>query len=142
MKAIQVYRTYYLNVLEKLPASLRAFLDDNISADKYYLVFVKGYPVAGFCTNRNGYMNGLFSTLKGTSNSLITLRLATAATDASDDVSVLELFCTGNKMRDKYENLGFSTAITHIWDDQMASTNWDYDKFGRPDVHTLRKQIK
>jgi hypothetical protein len=45
-----------------------------------------------------------------------------------------------NFLGDKYQKQGFGLYDKFTWDDQYAPSNWNYEKFGRPDVEMRRRQ--
>jgi hypothetical protein len=44
-------------------------------------------------------------------------------------------------LSDFYEKLGFKETGRMQWDDQYSPANWDYEKYGRPDV-VMRKYVE
>lgn len=137
---VRVYKAYYMSVLNTLPEDKRAFLDDDIEADNYYLVF-KGLPVGGFATRSDGYLTGLFALNKGLGKTIFTTRLQYASKDKAEGVKQLEIFCTGDYLKDFYSNYGFEVMEVTKWDDNYAPAKWDYAKFGRPNLYTMIKKV-
>ena len=138
LQVVQVTRAYYDNTLSLLSPSRRRYLDENVVADKYYLVF-RGLPVAGFATNGNGYLTGLFSLVPSIGEELITLRLKQALGDLAFSHS-LTLFCIGDKIKNMYIARGFTVVETQQWSSTLAPKNWDSAE--TPNMYHLKMAVK
>ncbi len=139
--ALQFNKKAYHSQLNNLHKDLRAFIYDEVKADIYYLVFDmnSGIIVGGFTTNKNGNMNGLFSLVKGIGNKLFELRLKYALKNIDTEHKYLNIFCIGDKLKNLYNNFGFEITSTIRWNDELAPKNWNYDRFGRPDLYIMRR---
>lgn len=138
LKVIQVDKKYYDSVLNTLDEDRRNFLDKEIIADKYYLVF-SGLPIAGFATNSNGRLTGLFSKKKGIGDKIFPLRLKQSIEDSKKKELILE--CIGDKLKKFYSTYGFKVLYASRWNDELAPPSWDYDKFGRPNIYTMSYNV-
>lgn len=125
----------YHSKLNELEKDLRAFIYDEIEADFYYLVLDTNSEmiVGGFTTSYNGNLNGLFSLVKGQGKKIFKLRLQYALGD------ILTIFCIGDKLKSLYENFNFKVEDTIKWDNELAPKNWNYERFGTPDLYIMRR---
>ena len=142
MRIEKVNQEQYHIVLNKLPKSLRAYIDKYVRADNYYLAYDKDKTIGGFGTNKNGYLTGLFSLYKGYGKKLFKYRLVQMKKDIDRSVTSLTIFCTGNKLRELYESFNFKVINTITWDDAYATENWDYKRFGRPNLYEMELKLK
>lgn len=104
--------------------SLAAFLTIPVEAETYYL-YDDG--CAGFAITQDDELVGLFNGTEkgGVGRRLINIAISKGANN---------LFCFDTKLTQFYEERGFVETDRAEWDEDMAPTNWDYDRFGRPDV--------
>lgn len=131
-KVIKVDSKYYHTVLDMLSKEKRAFVNDVVVADKYYLVFDNG-PIAGFTTREDGELSGLFSLKKGLGEELFKLRLEKQCSDFPD-IYYLKLNCYGDYLADLYSGYGFTEYKRDKFNREYASKDWNYSKYGTPDI--------
>jgi hypothetical protein len=104
--------------------NLAAFLTIPVEAEQYYL-YDDGN--AGFGITEDGELVGLFN---GSNKSGVGRRMIDIAIRKGAD----NLFCFDTKLTDLYKERGFVETSRAGWDEDMAPENWDYDRFGKPDV--------
>lgn len=87
---------------------------------------VKGYNI-GYGIKSDGDIVSVFnnSNVRNIGKALIKSAIANGGTK-------LDHF--DGYLSDLYEPLGFKEYERYKWDDQYAPKDWDYDKYGRPDV--------
>lgn len=134
MQVIEVYKAYYMDEVNKLPADLRSFLYDDIVSDKYFLVFDMRGVVGGFTVRYDGELSGLFARRRGYGERIFKIRLEYAKKYAKKP---LYIFCIGEHLRDLYQKFGFKVDNVIKWDDNQAPAKWNYDRFGRPDLYEM-----
>jgi len=139
MEVKQVDKKYYLSELSKLATDKRAYLDEDVVADKYYLVFdvVEGkgkLPIGGFGIKGKSYITGLFSNAKGKGKAIFEMSLDILKKSKAKDIT---LFCIGDFLKKLYMSYGFKVDEVIKWDDKYAPKNWDYKKYGRPDLYEM-----
>ena len=122
LKPIEVSSTYYLSTLAQLQPDKRQYLDDDILADHYYLVF-QGLPVAGFGTNKDGRLTGLFSLSLGIKDQLMDTRVKQAMLD-KDEGEQLKMNCIGKYLIHDYTTRGFTITKTYNWNPTLAPVHW------------------
>ena len=129
----------YHSQLNNLHKDLRAFVHDEVIADIYYLVFDidSGIVIGGFTVKDNGELNGLFSLVKGIGKKIFNLRLDYAKKYST--AKEFTIFCIGDKLKNLYNNFGFEITSTIKWNDELAPKNWNYDRFGTPDLYIMRR---
>lgn len=49
------------------------------------------------------------------------------------------LDCYGDALAERYGQYGFVTVARVPFKDDQASASWDYEKFGRPDIHVMAR---
>lgn len=137
--ALEFNKEDYHSQLNNLHKDLRAFIYDEVIADIYYLVFDinSGIEVGGFTVKNNGELNGLFSLVKGIGKKIFNLRLDYARKYST--AKEFTIFCIGDKLKNLYNNFGFEITSTIKWNDELAPRNWNYERFGRPDLYIMRK---
>jgi len=138
--AKQTIRDTYLMVLDCLEPNLRAMIDNPIQMDNYYIAEKGGMVIGGFGFNEDGELKGLFSLYKGNGKELFKLRVEVAKEKTGADR--LYLNCLGDKLRLLYEQFGFLVTKSERWNPRFAPKNWDYLKFGKPDVYYMEKVWK
>lgn len=133
--ALQFNKKAYHSQLNHLEKDLRAFIYDEVTSDIYYLVFDtnSGIIIGGFTTTDCGHMNGLFGLVKGQGKKIFKLQLQYST------AKELTIFCIGDKLRSLYESFNFKAKDTIKWNDELAPKNWNYDRFGKPDLYIMRK---
>ena len=127
--------------LKRLHPDLRAMLDDKVSCDNYYLVKQNHKVIGGFGTNANGELKGLFSLVKGKGKEIFELRLEQARIDTDDDIKYFRIDCIGEKLVEFYKEFGFHIEGSVKWNSNYATKNWNYDRFGSPNVYIMFKEI-
>jgi len=102
---------------------MAAFLTIPVDADKYYLTESYG---AGFAIDEDNLV-GLFNDTddSGTGHSLVGEAIRKGAS---------RLMSFDTKLTSIYESWGFEIVDRSGWDESMAPQNWNYERFGRPDV--------
>lgn len=103
--------------------SMGAFITLPVEADQYYLS--KEYN-AGYAIRENELV-GLFNDTgpSGLGESLIIHSISNG---------VEKLFCYDTYLSSIYKKFGFVEYDRETWNDALASSDWDYDKFEKPDV--------
>lgn len=139
MQVKQVDKKYYLAELSKLATDKRAYLDEDVVADKYYVVFdkVEGkgiVPIGGFGIKGGSYLTGLFSNAKGKGKEIFEKSLDILKKSNAKEIT---LFCIGDFLKKLYMSYGFKVDEVIKWDDTYAPKNWDYKKYGRPDLYEM-----
>ena len=136
LTAKKVSKATYHKEVNKLPKDKRAYIDDTVVADEYYLATEDSEVVGGFGVRYDGYLTGLFGLKKGYGKKVFQLRLSISGKKVKGS-NKLNLFCIGDFLRDMYKAYGFKVYETLEWDDQYAPKNWDYDKYGRPNLYEM-----
>lgn len=132
----------YHAFLDKLDQSLRMMLDETVVTNKYYLVTNEKHGcIGGFGTNETGYMTGLFSLKRGYGRKIFPLRLQQAIIDSATETKTLTIFCTGMFLRDFYKEHGFRVDRITEWNTEFADENWNYLKFGTPNLYHMSRHI-
>jgi hypothetical protein len=57
---------------------------------------------------------------------------------AIDHAGVNYVECFGEKLREKYESLGFKVDTKSAFDPQYAPKDWNYERDERPDYYTMK----
>lgn len=132
----------YHVVLDRLKPDKRVYLDNVVEADNYYYIEDRsGKVVGGFATTRRGYLTGVFTLVKGIGKEVFRLRLQQARKDLATGVKQFRIFCTGDFLKEFYEELGFKVTDVVEWDDHFAPDGWNYEEKGRPNLYNMEKSI-
>lgn len=67
-------------------------------------------------------------------NNTPTKKIGRAMVRSAIDLGAVKLFCFDGFLRVFYERLGFKVVNRAPWSDNLAPKNWDYEKYGKPDV--------
>jgi len=137
MKVVEVYKSYYEQQLNRLKNDLSCMLDEDIVANKYYLVFENGEVIGGFATTLWNELKGLFSLKKGKGRELFKKRLEVARNDSYDASRAFVLVCYDGPMRKLAEEYGFVPVKIEIFNPELACSNWNLKKYGTPDVYYM-----
>jgi len=138
LKFIQVDKENYHKNLERLDDDFKAFLYEEFIADKYYLVF-SGDCIGGFCVNKSGILEGLFTLIKGIGSEVFKEQIKLTKEITNEDK--LSLFCAGNFLKEYYLKLGFKIDKITPFDDKQAHKLWNYKRFKRPHFYNMSKYI-
>jgi len=141
MKPYEVSCKEFNNYLDKLEYDLRAFLDECIISDHYFLVKSNNEVVAGFTVNLDGTMSGLFCSNRGIGKEVIDIRIRKSIELASNGVKSLNLFCIGEHVKSLYIGRGFKITKEIEFDDDLIDVNWNYAKFGRPNLFEMELEL-
>lgn len=103
--------------------SFGAFLTLPVEADKYYLT--KNHS-AGYAISDDELV-GLFNHTgpSGLGESLVIHSISRGAR---------RLFCYDTELVSLYQKFGFTESDRAPWNDDLASDDWDYETYGKPDV--------
>ena len=134
MEPIQVDKLYYDQFLNLLTPKKRCFIDNNVIADKYYLIF-EHTPVGGFTTNSDGSIKGLFSLKQGYGANILSIAIEQINKDYNTDN--IKIFCIGDYLKNFYAKSGFNVVNTIKWDKVKAPSKWDYPLLGTPLLYTM-----
>ena len=135
IKTLEVYMGYFHSYLDQLPNSKRAFVDEVVHADHYYLIYNHALVVGGFATNSNGTVSGFFTLLKGYSD--IFLKTVTEQAEKDSNAPWLSLLCCGTELRDYYTKRGWSVDALHRWDESKMHKLWNKKDMGEPYFFTM-----
>lgn len=111
---------------------LFAFLTPH--TEDYYVnkntkLFLSKDLTSGFGINPDGELVSVFSLEKSRGNILVKKALEEGAAYLS---------CTGDKLLELYSSFGFSPTEVIQWDNVLAPNNWDYERFGTPNIYQMR----
>jgi len=125
--------------VNELRDELRVFVNEVVIADNYYLVMdiTKEEIYGGFATNENGTITGIFSLEKGMGKDIIKSAIEMAIMDSGMKVYSLKLTCIGDFLKELYLSFGFKVLAQMGWN----NNDWDYNKFGTPEIYYMRKDI-
>ena len=119
----------FISQLAKVPASLSPFLS-NYSEDNYYhmnaLCYLSNDKQSGYVITGDLDLVSVFS-FPGA-------KQGKAAITSAIKNGVRTLDCTGDHLANLYSSFGFYEVSRVKWDNQYAPDNWDYIKFGTPDI--------
>ncbi len=138
LKFIQVDKKLYHDNLSRLSNDYKAFLYDDFIADKYYLVY-SGDVVGGFCVNKSGILEGLFTLIKGIGSQVFAKQIELTLDITKEDK--ISLFCIGNFLKEYYIARGFKVDEVIEFDKTLASHNWNYSRFGTPNLYNMSKTV-
>ncbi len=139
---LEVGLSYYTSVLEKLNPDLRAFIysDDELKPAHCFLIF-KGLPTGGFAFTKDDELVAVFS-LEG---NISTEEFNEVITQKAKKLGIKELkifFFGTPKLTQMYSSMGFAVKPSYKFDKKLAPKNWNYDKFGTPNLVSATKRIK
>ncbi|MBI2120697.1 MAG: hypothetical protein HYT94_03695 [Parcubacteria group bacterium] len=114
-----------------LAPSLFAFLTPH--TEDYYInnntkLFLSKDLTSGFGINPDGELVSVFSLEKSRGEILVKKAVEEGATHLS---------CMGDKLLELYASFGFSPTEVIKWDDTLAPNNWDYERFGVPNIYQM-----
>jgi len=135
IKIREVYIGYYHIHLDQLSDDKRAFVDDVVIADKYYLIYDHATVIGGFATKQNGWVSGFFTLVKGYSDIFLDTVLGQARKDS--DANFLHLLCCGKVLRDYYLKRDWSVSSVAAWDEKLKHKLWNEEIHGKPHFYTM-----
>lgn len=135
IKTLEVYIGYFHSYLDQLPNEKRAFVDEVVHADKYYLIYNNALVVGGFATKSNGTLSGFFTLLKGYSDIFLDTVIKQAEKDSS--APWLSLLCCGETLKEYYTQRGWAIDAVHGWDESKMHKLWNKDIHGEPYFYTM-----
>lgn len=88
---------------------------------------------AGFAITFNYELANLFNNtgIKGLGRSMVQWAI---------DLGACKVFCFNGFPRVYFESFGFHVVRVLSWDDKLAPANWDYKKYGEPDVVYMERR--
>jgi len=122
---------------DRLPKHLKAFVTPHSAKDYRRLgaeVYMTRDGLAGYAITRDRDLISVFS-LPGAR------RGAEVVADAIER-GARSLDCIDGKLPEFYNRFGFKEYDRIAWDDKYAPKDWDYDRFGRPDIVYMRLKPK
>ena len=140
LKYIQVNKELYHENLSRLPNDYKAFLYPEFKADKYFLVY-SGDVVGGFCVNKSGILEGLFTLIKGIGERVFKEQIKKTFHVMDDNNHSISLFCAGDFLKEYYLSRGFKVDEVIKFDDKLASKHWNYKRFKRPHLYNMSKYV-
>ncbi len=129
---ITVPATEFISKRDILDPSLFAFLTNHSANDytnKNTKLFLSNDFKSGFGINPDGELISVFSLEKARGKILVKKAVKEGA-------SYLE--CMGDKLLELYSSFGFSPVKITKWDNQFAPKNWNYERFGTPNIYSMR----
>jgi len=135
----EAYNTY----VNELSDDLRKFIDKYVDAKNYYLIMNLSEEeiYGGFATNMSGEIKGVFSLVNGLGKEIIKSAMEMATLDKHPNIHSLKLSCIGEYLKDLYQEFGFKVVARMNWDEDQNIEDWNYNKFGRPDIYYMKKEI-
>lgn len=125
--------TDFVLARDKLTPELKAFLTP-YSPDEYLgketSLYLSPNQKSGFGVNPDGELISVFSLEKGRGPSLAKQAVLHGAK---------RLDCIGPKLVSLYKTVGFRVVDQIPWDDKYAPPNWNYDRFGTPDIYIMER---
>ena len=135
IKTVEVYIGYFHKYLDRLPNSKRAFVDEIVHADHYYLIYNHSLVIGGFATKADGEVSGFFTLIKGYSDIFLDLVLTQAEIDS--DAHWFNLLCCGKSLREYYLKYGWTVDAIHGWDELKKHKLWNKETMGEPYFYTM-----
>ena len=135
IKTVEVYIGYFHKYLDQLPNSKRAFVDEIVHADHYYLIYNHSLVIGGFATKADGEVSGFFTLLKGYSDIFLDAVIEQAEKDS--DSHWLSLLCCGEDLKNYYTFRDWSVDAVHGWDDSKMHKLWNKKEMGEPYFYTM-----
>lgn len=130
-------RTAFVHARDQLAPELRAFLTCYSVAD-YDRSGVRLFISSGGCGGyglKGDQLISLFSLrTRGLGKVLVRDALARGARS-------VECFDVEDKLPGFYRSFGFLEVARMPWNDHFAPSGWNYERFGRPDVVTMRLEV-
>ena len=122
----------FINARNKLDQDLFAFLTPHTEQDyetKGTKLFLSEDGKSGFGVNPDGELISVFSLERQRGKILVAEARKQGATYLS---------CMGDHLLDLYSEFDFSPVETLRWDNQFAPKNWNYERFGTPNIYDMR----
>jgi hypothetical protein len=122
----------FIGSRDALPEDLKAFVTPYSSEEYNKMnaqVYLSPSGKSGFALKPDGDIISVFSE-PGAHEGRDAIKAAIAAGGKKLD-------CIGSHLKDVYAGHGFEVADTLKWDDKYAPKNWNYEKFGRPDIYLM-----
>ncbi len=90
---------------------------------------MSGDSKSGFGLNPDGELISVFALERNQGRILV----AEAAKQGA-----IYLSCIGDHLLHLYSDFGFSFTETLKWDNQFAPANWNFERFGTPNIYEMR----
>jgi len=131
----QVTASEFKSTLNQMPSNLSAFLSE-YTAREYTDIGATCYlsqdKQSGYAIKPDGELISVFS-LPGS-------RQGVAAVKSAVENGATKLDCLGEFLVTLYRKFGFVEYARDAWNDQYAPKNWDYGKFGKPDIIYMQRE--
>jgi len=128
----EVTPTEFIKMRDRLDPSLMAFLtphkEEDYSVKNTKLFLSKDFK-SGFGINPDGELISVFSLEKSRGNILVKKAVESGAQ---------YLNCMGDKLLELYQSFGFSPVEITKWDNTYAPPSWNYERFGTPNIYTMK----
>jgi hypothetical protein len=117
---------------DKLNSDLFAFLTPHTEQDyenKGTKLFLSDDFLSGFGINPDGELISVFALERERGKILVAEAMKNGATYLS---------CMGDHLLEMYSEFGFSPVEILEWNNQFAPKNWNYDRFGTPNIYEMK----
>ena len=135
LKYIECSQTEHRLQLSKLTLDYQAYIYPKVYANKYKLAISNGVVVGGYAYKFSGVVVGIFSLVSGLGVGKMIAKQAIK--EVYEHTSTINIFLIGDYLRDFYNDLGFKITKVIPFDKKLASTNWNYERFGTPDSYEM-----
>lgn len=115
-----------------LHPDLFAFLSPHTKVDYESVstrLFLSEDKQSGFGINPDGELISVFALDRNRGKTLVAEARKQGA---------IYLSCMGEHLRSLYGEFGFSPVHITKWDNQFAPKDWNYERFGSPDIYEMR----
>lgn len=122
----------FISSRDKLDNDLFAFLTPHTELDyknKGTKLFLSEDLQSGFGVNPDGELISVFALERQRGKILVAEAMKQGATYLS---------CMGNHLLEMYSEFGFSSVEILKWDNQFAPKNWNYERFGTPNLYDMK----
>jgi hypothetical protein len=122
----------YIQQRDQLEQDLFAYLTAHTR--EYYeehgtKLFLSEDKQSGFGINPDGELLSVFALERGRGRVLVAEAKRQGATYLS---------CIGNHLLNLYAEIGFAPVEVLTWDNRFAPKNWNYERFGTPNIYEMR----
>ena len=122
----------FIRFRDMLHSDLFAFLTAHTLEDysnKETRLFLSQDFKSGFGINPDGELISVFALEKGRGKILV---------KEAREQGALYLCCMGDHLLKLYSEFGFSPVNILKWDNTFAPKNWNYERFGEPNLYEMR----
>lgn len=122
----------FITQRDKLERDLFPYLTPHTAAEyKFYgtKLFLSDDKGSGFGINPDGELISVFALERGRGKILVAEAKQQGATHMS---------CIGDHLLKLYSEFGFAPVEITTWDNQFAPKNWNYERFGTPNIYEMK----